>query len=529
MVPPQRVTYADLARRVLDLARDLFGLGVGRGTPVGILMPNRIEWIEAYLATALLGAVSVPMNTRYQTDETAHLIAHPELAVVITAGDGHVGSELTELLRRVVGNLPSDGTPISDPNFPALRHFVDLGATPASGFLGRGDLHGAGRAASTGDVVELALSVVLDDVASILYTSGTTARPKGCVMSYRALVRTAVARLVERRLDQDRFVVWTPCPLFHGGALVPLIGCIATASTYVTSQRFDAGEALGLIESEQVTNALPLFPAFTDALLDDARFAETDLSTLRDVLTIGPPRGLVRAQQAFAPAKLMSAYGCTELCAVATGSAVDEPDDERLIWAGRPFDGIEIKVVDPGTGEDRPRGEIGELVARGYCLFDGYHRDPQATAAAIDEDGWFHTGDMGVADAAGRVAFRGRYKDMLKVGGENVAAMEVERFLAGHPAVRHAEVVGAPDLRLHEVVAAYVELEPGCTASAAQIIEFCTGRIAKYKVPRHVRFVGSDDWPMSATKVDKNALRKRIRAEVVSDLTGREEVRPPGS
>jgi fatty-acyl-CoA synthase/long-chain acyl-CoA synthetase len=357
------------------------------------------------------------------------------------------------------------------------------------------------------DVLQAAHAVHLRDAASLLYTSGTTARPKGCVLSYEALVRTGIARLEERRLDQEHFVVWTPCPLFHGGALLPLIGSIATESTYVTTGQFDAGEALSLLEGERVTNAVPLFPAFTDALLDHPAFSTTDLSSLRDILTTGTPRGVLRAQAAFAPAKLLSAYGMTELCAVASSSPIDEPEDERLVWSGRPFEGIEIKVVDPDTGADLPHGQIGELVARGYCVFDGYHKDP---AAVLDQDGWFHTGDMGIAHPDGRVAFRGRYKDMLKVGGENVSALEVETFLGRHEAVRRVEVVGAPDPRLDQVVAAFIELEPGASATESELIGFCTGRIARFKTPRYVWFMKAEEWPMSATKVDKVALRQRV-------------------
>jgi fatty-acyl-CoA synthase/long-chain acyl-CoA synthetase len=475
------VTYEELAQRALLVARGLLGLGIGPGMHVGLLMPNSLEWIEGYLGLALLGAVSVPINTRYQTDEISYLIEHADMKAVLTTTD------FVELLRRSSSSLP---------------HIVVLSE--------RSGLEAAAASVPSADVLHLAQAVRLQDTASLLYTSGTTARPKGCVLSYEALVRTGVARLEERRRDQDQFVVWTPCPLFHGGALLPLIGSIATGSTYVTTGRFDAGETLALLEDERVTNALPLFPAFTDALLDHPAFATTDLSSLRDILTTGTPRGVLRAQVAFAPAKLLSAYGMTELCAVASTSRIDEPDEDRLVWSGRPFEGIDIKIVDPDTGLDVPHGQIGELVARGYCVFDRYHKDAAATAAVFDQDGWFHTGDMGVAHPDGRVAFRGRYKDMLKVGGENVSALEVETFLGRHEAVRRVEVVGAPDPRLDQVVAAFIELEPGASATESELIAFCTGRIARFKTPRYVWFMQADEWPMSATKVDKVALRQRV-------------------
>jgi acyl-CoA synthetase (AMP-forming)/AMP-acid ligase II len=455
-------------------------------------MPNSLDWIEGFLGIALLGAVSVPINTRYQTDEIGYLVGHADMQAVLTTTD------FVELLRRT-----SDSP-----------HVVVLSKGEYPGVVDRSALEGIAATVPSDDVLRAAQAVRLGDAASLLYTSGTTARPKGCVLSYEALVRTGIARLEERRRDQDHFVVWTPCPLFHGGALLPLIGCIATASTYITTPQFDAGEALSLLESEHVTNAVPLFPAFTDALLDHPAFSTTDLSSLRDILTTGAPRGVARAQAAFAPAKLVSAYGMTELCAVAASSPVEEPDDERLEWDGRPFRDIQIRVVDPDTGAELHSGLAGELVARGYCVFDRYHKDPEATAAVFDENGWFHTGDMGVAHPDGRIAFRGRYKDMLKVGGENVSALEVETFLGRHEAVRRVEVVGAPDPRLDQVVAAFIELEPGATATESEVIDFCTGRIARFKTPRYVWFLNADEWPMSATKVDKVALRDRVQLEL---------------
>jgi acyl-CoA synthetase (AMP-forming)/AMP-acid ligase II len=207
---------------------------------------------------------------------------------------------------------------------------------------------------------------------------------------------------------------------------------------------------------------------------------------------------------------LVSGYGMTELCGVAASTPVDEDDDDTLVWSGRPFEGIEMTVVDPEDGTPLPPGQLGEIIARGYCTVTSYLHDAEATSAAFDEDGWFHTGDMGIASPDGRIAFRGRFKDMLKVGGENVSALEVEEFLSRHPAVRRAEVVGTPDARLNEVVAAFIELAPGHNATAEEIISFCRGRISRFKVPRVVDFVESDQWPMSATKVDKIRLRERI-------------------
>jgi fatty-acyl-CoA synthase len=208
----------------------------------------------------------------------------------------------------------------------------------------------------------------------------------------------------------------------------------------------------------------------------------------------------------------ISPYGATEGGGVIALSHPDDPLELRIGTAGRPFEGIEARIVDPETGAPLPPGERGEIVYRGWSLFDGYHDDPEATAAAFDADGYFHSGDLGSIDADGRLTYVGRLKDMLKVGGENVAAAEIEAYLGTHPAVKIAQVVGVPDPTYVEVPAAFVELVPGSTLDEGGILEFCRGRIASFKVPRYVRFV--EEWPMSATKIQKFRLRDELVAEL---------------
>jgi fatty-acyl-CoA synthase len=208
----------------------------------------------------------------------------------------------------------------------------------------------------------------------------------------------------------------------------------------------------------------------------------------------------------------VSAYGCTELGGIVAMNDPAEDAESRATTCGPPFPGVELRIVDPETGEVVPTGERGEIVGRGPGMFEGYHNDPERNAEAIDPDGFFHTGDVGSLDAAGNVSFHGRTKDMLKVGGENVACLEIESFLATHPAVRLAQVVGIPDTRLVEVPAAFVQLEPGHTATEEELIEYFRGQVASFRIPRHVRFV--EEWPMSATKVQKFRLREQLVAEL---------------
>jgi fatty-acyl-CoA synthase len=219
-----------------------------------------------------------------------------------------------------------------------------------------------------------------------------------------------------------------------------------------------------------------------------------------------------QVQEAFGPAVLMSAYGITELCGTLVFTELDDPLEARVTTCGTPLPGFDLRVVDPETNAPLPVGVRGELVGRGPSRFDGYYRNAEQTDLAIDAEGYFHTGDLCSIDGDGRILFHGRIKDMLKVGGENVAAIEIESFLATHPAIKLAQVVGIPDPRLLELPAAFVELVPGASLSEAEAIAYCTGAIAGFKVPRHVRFV--EEWPMSATKVQKFRLREQLLDEL---------------
>ncbi|HWE68156.1 MAG TPA: class I adenylate-forming enzyme family protein [Acidimicrobiales bacterium] len=511
LLPPQRASNRELHQRAVALARGLYALGVRPRSRVGLLMPNCMEMVETVFALAMLGAVSVPINTRLARTELTYIIGQAELTMVITTDGTPEGIDFVELLERSLAAPPGRDGQFDLPQLPALRRCVVLQDDPApAGFVNSEELDDRGSEVTADLVEHIGRQVALSHPAVILFTSGTTSSPKGCILSHEAIVGTGVARIDERRRSAHPVVLWTPCPLFHVGALVPLVGCVALGAPYITTRRFDAAEALRLLETERVTIALPLFPAFTDAIMDLPQFEASDLRHLEQILTTGPPRSVERAQIGFAPAKLVSGYGMTEVCGVAASSPAEESDQDRLVWDGRPFEGIEMRIVDPDSNVERHPGSMGEIVVRGYCTFDGYYRDPDATSAAFDAAGWFHTGDMGVADGTGRVAFRGRYKDMLKVGGENVAALEVEAFLGRHPFVRHVEVVGVPDARLDEVVAAFIELEPGCVLTREELVEHCRGEIARFKIPRYVEFVAPGDWPMSATKVNKVALREMM-------------------
>lgn len=512
LFPNRGISYAELAEQAWGVARSLAGLGVRPGDKVGILMTNSIEMIASFFGVAMLGAVSVSINVRYRSEELRFLVGDAELSAVLTsdATDDYV--DFVALLHEALPSLAvGEPTRLELEEAPHLRFVAVFGDKQAPGTLSESEFAAAADAAPA-ELVTWSQGVPVRSPATIVYTSGTTANPRGAILTHEALVRTWM--MVGRRwriTEEDSF--WDPCPLFHIAAVGPLVYTIGHGATFLTDTHFDASAALRHIEDNGATLLYPVYPPITQALINHPNFAGTDLSRVRAWLNVGPPDDLRVTAKAIPHAIQISTYGATEGGPV-TLHELDDDEESRLTTCGTPLPGNQVRVIDPESREPLPAGVPGEIVYRGYNVFSGYYRDPEKTAASFDADGWFQTGDLGVLDERNRVSFLGRSKEMLKVGGENVAPAEIEGFLGTHPAVHLVQVVGIPDDRLSEVAAAFVELRPGQTADEEELIEFCKGRIASFKVPRVIRFV--EEWPMSATKIQKNKLREELLAEVTA-------------
>lgn len=512
VLPGERYTYADVLTRSTTVARGLMALGVRSGDRVGLLAPNGIALVESLFATALIGAVAVPINARHKASEIGYIVANAGLVTILTSAPEDAYVDFTEILRQALPALGDATTPaqLTLPEAAALRSAVLLEGEDRAGFLGRSDFERLAAEVDADAVEHARRAVRVRDTAVMLYTSGTTAHPKGCLLSHEAMTRGPVERARHRFSSADPDVTWGAGPLFHIGSLAPFLGSIGAGGTYLTDVAFDPGRALELMVSEGVTAAWPWFPAIMQGLLEHEAFDPGRLERLRTMLLIGPPALHERVLATLPQVELIQACGMTETAGIYALSDPTESPAQRARTQGRPVPGVEVRIIDPETGDDLPAGAAGEILVRGYCVMDGYHADPEKTAATLDEDRWLHTGDLYLRTAEGSLVFNGRLKDMLKVGGENVAALEVESFLCGHPAVRIAEVVGMPDERLDEVPVAFVERRPGATLGADELIAWCQGRISSYKVPRAVYFLEGGEWPMSATKVDKRALRRRL-------------------
>ena len=512
VMPDLALTYAELRDASIEIARGIIGLGIGPRAHVGVLANNSRELVTALFGAALANCVAVPLNARHKSRELGFIIQNADLALILTTAADTRFVDFREVLSAALPSLGTSpaGTPLALAEAPLLRSVVVLEGDAPAGFLSRAALADAARAVPPGAVEATRRATRLRDTAFIIYTSGTTANPKGCLLSHEAVTRGPVERANSRFRAREHDVTWGGGPLFHIGSLAPFIGVIGTGGTYITDVAFDAGRALDLMERENVSVAWPWFPAILQPLLDHPAFEAGRLAALRKVLLIAPPALVDRAQRTFPEAEFMQACGMTETAGIFALCAPDETPEQRAVSQGKPVPGIEVKIVELEGGREAAPDVPGEILVRGYCVMDGYYRAPEKTAEALDGEGWLHTGDLYARGTDGQLTFHGRAKDMLKVGGENVAAIEVEAYLCSHPAIKLAEVVGRPDPRLDEVPVAFVELRPGQSASEQELIAFCQGRIASYKVPRAVFFMNDGEWPMSATKVDKRALRARL-------------------
>lgn len=500
-LPNAKASYAQLRDGAIRIARALHGLGVRRGEHVALLIPNSIEFAEAFFGTMLAGCVAIPLNARHRAAEIGYIIANARASVLLTSRHD---SDPVDFVQIVAEALP---TPKSAPD---LRHVVLVRGQGVDDILGREAFLAFADEIDAPTVDRVRQCVRVRDPALIIYTSGTTANPKGCVLPHEAVTRGPVERARYRVSSGGVDVTWAGGPLFHIGSLAPFIGSIGAVGTFLADSWFEPGRAIALMAEYGVTLAWPWFPAIVQGIIDHPDFDPAKFASLGYLFLIAPPTLVARVQDLFPGAEIIQACGMTETAGVFALCDADETRQSRATTQGKASPGVEVRIVDPETGVDLADGTMGEILVRGYNVMDRYWDAPEKTREALDPDGWLRTGDLYTRLEGGSLVFGGRCKDMLKVGGENVAAIEVEAFLCTHPAVKTAEVVGRPDPRLDEVPVAFVELYEGHELGEEALIAHCRGRIASYKVPRAIHFLTATEWPMSATKIDKRALRARL-------------------
>jgi fatty-acyl-CoA synthase len=513
----KRLTWAQFYAHALEMARGLLGMGLGPGSHVGLLGPNSIDYMLLFHAVGLIGGCAVTLNARYRDEDIGYVVAWADLDALFISGHGLPHTDFRAMLCRVFPALETwnGRSPPRLEAAPRLKLIVNMADPRETVWPTELHLaHAAGRLPPH-CVVGLAPSIDDESVCLMMFSSGTTAHPKACMLSHRSLSLTGAALAERWKLTaEDR--MFDPLPFFHMSTMLPLAACRESGCTFVSTLHFDAGEALRTYAQERITISYASFPTMMSAIVAHPDFAATDLSRLRLVHCVGPADLLRRYAAAMPHVHIINAYGLTEASGVPCYSDPDDPHELSFTTNGVPFPGVEVKIIDAETGEDLPPTGRGEICLRGYVIFKGYYKDPEGTAKVLSPDGWLRTGDIGSTDGHGRIIYDGRLKDMVKVGGENVAAVEIEGFLCTHPAVLLAQVIGVPDDHLLEVIAAFIELKPGASATEDEIIEFCAGKVASYKIPRYIRFVR--EWPMSTTKIQKFKLRDTFKPEGKIDV-----------
>ncbi|HJQ59365.1 MAG TPA: AMP-binding protein [Vineibacter sp.] len=511
----RRHTFSQLAARVDEAAKRLMAAGVGHGEHVALWLNNSDDWIFIFFGALKIGAVVVPVNTRFRVRDLAYVVRQSDSTLLIThdrAGPIDYLAMVREAIR-----LPADGARVTDPEFPVLRQVIILGDAPHAGTTDWAALAAAGDRVSDAELAARARAVDPDSPALIMYTSGTTGFPKGVVHNH-ILIRNVEERAFRMAYSRND-VILNYLPLFHAFGLSegPLISMLSGAKQIVTAT-FDPEASLDLIERERVS-IVHGFEAHMKGLTEAQEARPRDVSSLRTgifaagMLSATPV--VRRGARVLAPLKNLSAYGMTECWLGAGLCALDDDERHRCETSGYPGLGYEVRIVDPATGMHMPVGVPGELQVRGYSVMREYYKKPVETAATFAEDGWLKTGDTAVWLEDGYIRFLGRYKDMLKVGGENVDPMETEGLLLEHPDVRQVAVVGLPDPRLSEVPVAYVERAPGAAIDAETVIAFCRGKVASFKVPRHVVFI--DTFPMTESgKIKKTELRDDAKRRLLA-------------
>jgi len=510
----RRWSFTEFRDETDRAARALIAAGVQPGDHVCLWLVNRPEYLFLLFGVAKIGAVLVPINTRFRTRDMAYIVAQSDATTLIAAARSGPVDYLAMIEELLPELHDQDAAALAVQALPALRRVILVSSTETPGTLRWEALLENGESVPAAEAARRAAATDPDATAFIMYTSGTTGFPKG-VMQCHNVIRNAIDEASRLGIGPNDATL-NYLPLYHAFALyaAALMSPI-TGSRHVLMAGFDAAEALRLIEAERITLIHGFDTHFKELLEHPSRDAR-DLSSLRTgVLAAGmqSTESIARRAQELLPT--VTGFGMTEIGLGATLSFLDSDSEVRTTMSGWPLPGYEFKIINPSTGASQPPGELGEICVRGYQVMQGYYRKPEETAKAIDADGWLHSGDVGFLRADGCLRFLGRYKDMLKVGGENVDPMEIEAFLMEHPQINYAAVVGVPDPRLAEVPVAFVIRETGGQLSEQEVTNFCRGRIAGFKIPRRVFFV--DQFPMTGSgKIQKYLLRgeaERLVAE----------------
>ena len=505
-----RQTYAEFYQTCRQVAKGLMALGIQRGDNVAVWTTNIPEWAHLAFALGMTGGVLVTVNTNYQTHELKYILKQSDsttLFLMESYRDVNFYDNVRNILPDIDHQMPGQ---LVSQDLPALKNIVYIGKRESTpGMLHFDDMVKMGEGITDKQLDDRLNSLDDSDVINMQYTSGTTGFPKGVMLTHHNIVNNArMVGDVMGMTEKDSLLIQVP--LFHCfGCVMSTLNCVYHGSTMVIVEFFDPLKALQYIAAEKCT-AVNGVPTMFIAILNHPDFDKYDLTSLRTGIMAGAPCPVETMNQVRTKMhcpEIVIAFGQTESAPVMTMTRRDDPVELRVSTVGRLLPDIEGKIIDPDTGIDLPPDTQGEIVTRSECVMKGYYKMPEATAAAIDNDKWLHTGDLGEVDKNGYFKVTGRIKDMIIRGGENIYPRELEEFLFTHPKVANVQVIGLPDKKYGEQVLAAIQLKAGQTATPEEFADYCKGKIARHKIPKYWEFV--DGYPMTASgKIQKFKMKE---------------------
>ena len=514
-----RVSYGELDQQTDEVARGLLALGVEHGDRVAVWSTNRPEWVLLQLGAARIGAVLVTVNPAFHEKELLYVLQQSGAKALFLTDRFKSTDYFATAMAAVPAIERSSPGQLSDALVTDLRWVVAFPDRHPECMLGWAEMLAGGADVEAGGLQDRQRLLAPSDPINLQYTSGTTGFPKGAMLSHRSLLYNGwYVGAAQRFTSVDR--VCSPVPLYHCfGCVIGVLGSMTHGATLlVPAEYFDPLKTLDCMEKERAT-AIYGVPTMFIAELEHPSYPERDLSSLRTGIMAGAPcpvELMRRVLDDMGASEMTIAYGLTETSPVATQTLPDDAIEKRVETVGIPFPGVEVLIVEPGTGAPCQDGVAGEICIRGHNVMLGYYNMPEATSETIDSEGWLHSGDLGVLDADGYLRITGRIKDMLIRGGENIYPREIEEVLYQHPSVEQVEVIGVPDARLGEEVCAWVKVVTDAEASADDLRDFCRSRLAHFKVPRYVVF--TDDFPTTVSgKVQKFKLREQVAERLATE------------
>lgn len=502
-----RFTWKEFNQRVDDMAKGLIAIGVTKGTHVGLWAQNVPDWLTFLYACAKIGAVCITVNTNYKQNELEFLVKDSDMHTLCLT-DGTWESNYVDMTYQMLPELREcQRGHLESKNFPMLKNVVYIGQEKYRGMYNTSEILLLGENTEEDEFIKLRNSVNCHDVVNMQYTSGTTGFPKGVMLTHYNIANNGFLTGEHMKFTQDDKLC-VCVPLFHCfGVVLATMNCLTHGCTEVMVERFDPLVTLASVHKERCT-ALYGVPTMFIAELNHPMFDMFDLSCLRTGIMAGSlcPIELMRKVEDKMHLRVTSVYGLTETSPGMSQTRIDDPDEVRYTTVGRDYEFVDVKVLDPETNQEVPVGVQGEMCCKGFNVMKGYYKNPKATAEIIDENGYLHSGDLGVKDENGNYRITGRIKDMIIRGGENIYPREIEEFLYHLPGVRDVQVAGVPSKKYGEEVGAFIILEDGVKMTVEEVRDYCRGKIARYKIPKYVFFV--DEYPLTGSgKIQKFKLR----------------------